>query len=227
MRLQSALGFFFFNLFFFLFFLSSRAAQNTEECLKTAFEAVHTCQVSLKIQSTVNNHNVTAPNSQPRTAQHSKMFHHLSHTAHWAISIHNVLKFSWTSHKTIQMNSKHSQSLIKASKSFSIHKVCFHDRGLFKFQCFFFFSVKWIEQFANHTMWVCPRVSVCVCVYPHCTHTHISVCYCFWVFSPELGWPLAQHVRRQTSPLLCSPHFYSSACLQPLCSFAASDEIFT
>lgn len=47
----------------------------------TAFDAVDTCQVLL-IFKVVNIHNETAPTSQPRTAQHSKTFHHLSHTAH-------------------------------------------------------------------------------------------------------------------------------------------------
>lgn len=82
------------------------------------------------------------------------MFHHLSHTAHWAISIHNILEVSWTSHKTIQVNLKHSQFSIKALKSFSVHKVCFYDQGLFKFHCFFPFSLslslcKGIDQFTS------------------------------------------------------------------------------
>lgn len=108
-------------------FLSSRAAENSEECLKTKLLRllIPARFFPLNFQSTVNNCNETAPNSQPRTAQHSKMFHHLSHTAHRAISIHNILEVSWTSHKTIQMNSKRSQSLNKGIKIFQ------HSQSLF------------------------------------------------------------------------------------------------
>lgn len=64
------------------------------------------------------------------------------------------------------MNSKHSQSLIKASKSFSIHKVCFHDRGVIQISVF---VSKWIEQFISTqceymSMCVCAPVWVCLCV---------------------------------------------------------------
>lgn len=122
------------------------------------------------------------------------MFHRLSHTAHRAISIHNILEVSWTSYK---MNSKRSQSLIKASKSFSIHKVCFHDRGLFKFLCFS--ASEWNNLQAHN-------VCKCVC---------ISVCYCFWVFFRQSWADLwlytfsARHQRSSallisTPPLVCS-----------------------
>lgn len=85
---------------------------------------------------------------------HSKRFHHLSHAAYLPISIHNILEVSRTSYKTIQMNLKHSPSSIKASKSFSIHKVCFHNQGLGIF--FFFYLCKWIVQFTStQCEWLC------------------------------------------------------------------------
>lgn len=171
----------------------------------TDFETVDTCQVSLIFKV----HWKTIMKQHPTVSQGQRSIQRCFITYHTLPTeplVFTTCEVSWTSYKTIQMNSKLSQSLIKASKSFSIHKVCFHDRGLFKFQ--------WIEQFTSTQ---CEYVSVCMCIF---------VCYCFWV-SPELSWPLAQHVQRQTSPLLCSPHFHSSACLQLLCSSTASDEIFT
>lgn len=137
-----------------------------------------------------------------------RRFHHLSHTAHRAISIHNILEVSSTSCETIQTNSKRRQSLIKASKSFRIHKVCFRDPRVIQIPLF---SGEETEQFTS---------SVCV-------HARVFVCFCVCVFLRVLLFLGFARVALTSDPArsapditapLSSPHFHSSDRLQPLCS---------